>query len=103
MSVYEIPLTATPQQFYITLSNVTYLAVVKWNTASSCWTFDLAKEDGVPILMGTPLVAGVDLLEQYRYLGIGGKLFCYTDQNQDASPTYENLGTNSHLYFEPSS
>lgn len=97
-SVYEIPLNGQPQRLQITLSNVTYQLTVQWR--NSCgWVLDIATLTGTPIIQGIPLVTGCDLLAQYKYLGIGGSLVVSTDANPDATPTYANLGTSSHLYF----
>jgi hypothetical protein len=46
-----------------------------------------------------PLVTGIDLLRQYRYLGIPGSMIVYTDGDPDAPPTLENLGNESNLYY----
>ena len=46
-----------------------------------------------------PLVPGVDLLAQYRYLGFTGSLVVQTDNDPNADPTYDSLGQTSQLYF----
>ena len=45
------------------------------------------------------MVPGLDLLYQYKYLGIAGSLVVQTDYNTDAVPTYENLGVTGRVYF----
>jgi hypothetical protein len=98
-SVFEIPLTGVSQRFGITLANVRYILTVRWNSKVSSWFLDIADSGNIPVLSGIPLVTGVDLLEQFEYLGLGGQLFVQTDGDAQAIPTYENLGTSSHLYF----
>jgi hypothetical protein len=100
MAIYEIPLTPEAQTFTIDLADVTYIVSLFWCDASSCWIINLADSQGVDIVTGIPLVTGSDLLGQYQYLGIGGSLIAFTDGDSSAVPTYENLGTSSHLYFE---
>lgn len=101
MPVQEIPLLPTPQKFSIVLNNTTYQATVLWRAADmGGWVLDLATGDvGAPIVSGIPLVTGVNLLEQYEYLGIGGSLIVQTDHDVDAVPTFDNLGSTAHLYF----
>ena len=97
-SVYEIPLSGKPQQVQVLLANVQYLLTFIWR-AGVGWVLDLADVNGNAIVQGIPLVTGTDLLGQYRYLGIGGSLVVNTDAAPNAVPTYDNLGTSSHLYF----
>lgn len=102
MAVFEVPLTAQPQTFQITLSGVAYRVTLKWREAEGAgWVFDFANASGTPIVSGLPLVTGADLLEQYRYLGFGGSLYVQTDHDPDAVPTFDNLGDTAHVYFVP--
>lgn len=99
-SVFEVPLSGNSQSFNIVLANVTYRLTLTWRNAAGCgWILDIADSSGNPIVQGIPLVTGADLLAQYRYLGFVGSLVVKTDANPDAIPTYDNLGTTSHLYF----
>jgi len=99
MTPYEIPLSAAPQSFLIALSGTTYALTVKWNGVNAAWTLDIASADGTPIVSGIPLVTGVDLLEPFQYLGIGGSLLVQSDNDPNEVPTFESLGTTGHLYF----
>ena len=98
--IYEIPLVADPQKLNITLAGVSYRLTVTWNDAAQIWNLDIADADGVPILEGIALVAGVNLLEQYDYLHFGGGLYAQTDGGYLYPPTFDNLGSSGHLYFE---
>ena len=99
--VFEIPLENIPQKFAITLGGIQYLMTCKWNDSDNGgWVIDFQNgQNEEPILFCVPLVTGADLLAQYGYLGFKGKLFVYTDGNEFARPTLDNLGTESHLYF----
>lgn len=99
MIPYEIPLSPEPQSFTIQLAGVEYFLALAWNRAASCWMLDISDADRNPLLLGIPVITGLDLLRQYRYLGFGGSLIVQTDFDADAVPTFENLGTTGRLYF----
>ena len=102
MSVYEIPLSPTPQTLSIVLAGVTYnLRFDYANAPEAGWYMDISDASLNPLVCGVPLVTGADLLAQYGYLGIGGKLFVATDGDAGAVPTFTNLGVDPHLYFQP--
>lgn len=94
---YTIPLTAEPQSFGITLAGKEYRITVRWFDAPEAgWTLDIEEpENAAPIVMGVPLVAGCDLLEQYAYLEFGGELWV----EGEIPPTLDNLGTEVELVF----
>jgi Domain of unknown function (DUF6983) len=110
---YEIPLTGAPQRFSIPLpiegsptNNATaYTLTFQYRdadpaVAGGCgWTLDLADQGGTPILCGVPLVTGADLLAQYDYLALGGHLIVSSEGEPLAIPTFDNLGSGSHLYW----
>lgn len=100
MSTFLVPLVNTPQTFQLPLGDTTYQVTSKWNESDeSGWTLDIADQDNVPIVCNVPLVTGADLLEGLGYLGFTGRLFVYTDGDETAVPTYEDLGVESNLYF----
>ena len=99
MTSYEIPLTGQSQKLNINFGASNYWLTVIWNAISACWNLDIADTNQVPIVQGIPLVTGLDLLAQFRYIGIKGSLVVQTDNSADVMPTYGNLGTDSHLYF----
>jgi hypothetical protein len=96
---YEIPLSPRPQKFSIKLAGVSYKIRVYWNRLGACWVLDLADRHGTPLLLGIPLVTGIDLLAQHRHLGIAGSLLVQTDYAPDEVPAFDNLGTHGRLYF----
>lgn len=96
---YEIPLTARAQTFTVALAGTTYALTLRWNTAGSYWVLDVATSARVPIAQGLPVITGVDLLGQLRYLGIGGALVAQTDGDPDAVPQFAGLGTSGRIFF----
>ena len=98
-TAYEIPLTPSPQTFSASLGGTVYQITLLWNSVGGFWVIDIADQNGGVILQGIPLVANVDLLEQFAYLGFGGKLVVQTDGNPLVDSTLDNLGVNSHVYF----
>lgn len=100
MANFEIPLSPEGQRFNITLSGIEYQLRVQWrNAAEAGWVLDIADAGGNAIINGIPLVTGCNLLEQYAHLGFSAVLWVQTTDDPDAVPTFENLGTGSHLYW----
>lgn len=98
MTINEIPLSGKSQTFQVVILNITYVFTLIWRDAAGEWVLDIADINSNPIVQGLPLVTGCDLLGQYTYLGLGFQLWVATDGDPDAVPTYDNLGTQSHLY-----
>lgn len=105
--VFEIPIQPSLMQtMSISLVGVTYNLTFLYHDASQGgWTIDIADANGNPLACGLPLVSGEDILEQFAYLGIGGKLILQTDGDPTGavSPGFNDLGVGatSHLYFVP--
>ena len=98
MNIFEIPLSGASAAFQTTILNVVYTFTLQWRNAAGLWYLDIADASGNPIVNGIPLITGADLLAQYKHLGFGFQLWVQSDVTPDALPTYENLGTSSHLY-----
>lgn len=100
MNIYEIPLTPDPQRFTVTLSGVDYRLTVQYRNAGGAgWVLDIADTNGQPLVSGIPLVTGVNLLAQYRYLGFGGGIWVQGAEDPDDVPTFEDLGIGSHVFW----
>lgn len=100
MTPFEIPLQpSAAQKLVVTMANVQYTLTFRWNVPANAWIVDFADENGAPIVEGIPIVTGADLLAQLRYLNFGGALIAQTDNDQDAVPTFSNLGVTGHVYF----
>lgn len=101
ISNYLIPLTNVPQIFEISLAGVNYTLTVKWNDADEAgWVLDIGDASQNPIVCGIPFTTGADLLDELAYFGIGGKLVVYTNGDESAVPTLDNLGLDCNLYFQ---
>lgn len=98
-STYEIPLKSVPQTLSTKFPNgVEYQLTLDYLfTPDDCWILDIADAQGNPLVRGIPLVTGVDLLEQYGYLGFGCQMICTTDGDANAKPRFYNLGSTAHL------
>lgn len=101
--IAELPLVAgQAQRFRASLSGVTYNFRLVYNGAhDGSWIMDIGDGNGAILVAGIPIVSGVDLLSQYRYLGFPGGLFVTTDRGAGEVPTFDGLGATSHLYFIP--
>lgn len=99
MPAYDIPLKAQAQTLAIALAGTTYHLTLSWNPTANCWVLDIADESDVMIVAGITVVTGLDLLYQYRYLGIKGSLIVQTDYNPDVVPGYGSFGVDGHIYF----
>jgi hypothetical protein len=101
MSTFLVPLTNVPQIFEIALGGVNYTLTCKWNDSDEGgWVLDITDVvSGDPIAANIPLITGADCLSGLEYLGITGQLVVFTDGDETAVPTLENLGVESNLYF----
>jgi len=97
----EIPLKPSQaQRFTVTLSGTLYNMRFTYDVAQNgCWVLDIGDANGAMLVGGIPMVTGVDLLSQYRYLGIPGALLVTTDRGAGEVPTFDGLGVTSHLYY----
>ena len=100
VSVQEIPLVPSQaQSFTIPLANVLYKLTLRYRALAGGWHLSIATPDDVMLVDNKPVTTGRDLLEQFRYFGIGGGLLVQTDGDTLAVPTFAGLGVQSHLYF----
>lgn len=100
VSVWEFPLSGTPQRFSMVLGGVTYqfLFLYREHTMGG-WVLNIDDSLGAPLVHGIPLVTGANLLEQYGYLGFSGELWVKSDGDPDAVPSFDGLGNNSHVLW----
>lgn len=99
MPAFEIPLIPAAQTFKIALSGTFYRFTFRWNDPANCWMMDFADANNVPLAQGIPLIPGADLLQQYAYLGLPGRLVVQCDNDNTAVPGYADLGISGHLYY----
>lgn len=104
-TVYEIPLDPNAQSFSVSLSGSSYQFTLIYrdsavnNSLPSAWVLDIDDVLGNALVHGIPLVTGIDLLAQYRYMGFVGGLIAQTDGDIFTTPTYDALGKTAHLYY----
>ncbi|WP_041866951.1 phage baseplate plug family protein [Sodalis glossinidius] len=96
MVMNEIPLTATNQQFSITLSGTVWQMRIIWRDVAG-WMLDMLNASGAPVITGIPLLSGQDVLAQYAWLKPGGKLIVIADDEQLLGAT--GLGNTAKLYW----
>lgn len=99
MTTYVIPLVPTPHKFTVQLGGTTYGMRLYWCQPAECWVLDLSDAQGVPVVLGMPLVLGVDLLGQYKHLGLPGSLVVTTTLGPHDRATASDVGTRTTLYF----
>lgn len=98
--VFTIPLSSESETFEISLNGRAYLMTVRYNDEMPAWTMCMSDALTLePLITCLPLVAGVDLLDQFNHLGLNASMWIYTDGDENADPTYENLGTVANLYY----
>ena len=100
-TTFLIPLQNIPQTFNISLAGKLYVMTVRWNDAVDAgWIADFTDANtSLPIVSNIPFITGADLLAGLDYLGFQGNLVVFTDGDQFAVPTLDNLGVESNLYF----
>jgi|SRR5215471_208730 len=104
-TIYEIPLTPRAQKMTLMMGNAQYTMHFRFNRITDTWILDVNDSADNGLVHGIPLVTGVDLFGQLRYLGIGGGvpmivMTIAVGRSPDEIPTYENLGIDSHVYFK---
>lgn len=100
MATFKIPFASIPQKFTIELGGITYTLINRWNPMDEGgWLIDILDADENPILMCLPLVTGTDLFQQHKHLGLPGMLIVFTDGDDGALPTLENLGSESNAWL----
>lgn len=96
--IFEIPLTPQNRTFSVTIKEETYLFTIRWaGKEMTGWFLDIGYDEDTPIVMGIPLVTGVDLLKQYHHL-VPFPLFLWADYTT-LPPAFNALGYVVKLYF----
>lgn len=100
MSWYEIPLNGSDEQFTVSILGVSYqIRVTYRGNPYNTWVLDISLSSGSDLVLGIPLITGVDLLSPFSAaLGLGFSLFVSSDGDPTAVPTESTLGSTSHLY-----
>lgn len=100
MSYHEIPLTTTPfdqKTFKLTLGdnrNIDILLKLRYYDLYELWVADVCDNTtGAELVVGMPLVPGIDLLGQYAYLNIGSAYMVAVEPTTQEQPDNTTLGT----------
>lgn len=97
---FKLPLLNIQQIFDIELAGRSLTIETKWNEECPAWELNIF--DGVtaaPLILSLPIVTGVDLLSQFSHIGIDGSIIAYTDGDDYAPPTLDNLGIDSNVFY----
>jgi hypothetical protein len=98
--LFEVPLSGMPQRFGISFVDTPYTFTFVYRNASmGGWVLDIGDGQNNPLVCGIPLVTGADLLAPYAYLNFNGIMLVQSDGDPAAVPTFDNLGTDSHVYW----
>lgn len=102
MNTFLIPFRGIPETFEISLAGKLYYLTVKWNDSDEGgWTIDLSDANTDTVLAANlPLITGANVLAGLNYLGFDGEMVIFTDGDETAVPTFDNLGVESNLYFQ---
>jgi hypothetical protein len=101
MATQDFPLAqATAQEMQITLGSLEYTVRFYFiDTAEGGWMMDLYDLQQRPLARGLALVAGEDVLQQHKYLGVQGEIRVLVDQDPLQEPTFENFGGTGRVTF----
>lgn len=89
MAIYEITVIDAPrQQMSTVLAGVAVEIELFWNETVGRWAMSISR-DGIPLVQGRRLVAGVDLLRGYA-LGLG-KLMIFDWEGKGGEPGRREL------------
>lgn len=98
--LYRIPVNNVPERFAIDLDGNALILILRWNEEMNAWTLDVYDEiTGEPLILCLPVVAGVNLLEQFDHL-LPGKMAVGVAGDEHADPTLQNIGREAELYYE---
>jgi len=101
MTILAIPLSPQPQMFRIKLGTATYQMTFRYrNWDCAGWMMDIADVNGNLLACGLPVVTGLDLMEQLKYLGLPGQYFVLTmDGDWTRNPGFTDLGNPTVLWW----
>lgn len=99
MAVVELPLTAAPAQAFTTqLGEKKFFVEVKLNSRNGVWTIDLLDDaTREEIIIGLPILLGVDLLDAYNFPY--GALIAIDKTGQGREAGEDDLGSRVGLFW----
>lgn len=94
----ELPLRQGPSIFSLSIKGRDFRFRFAYaNTEGGGWYVDIGETDGQPLVCGLPLTAGLNLLGQFGYLGLGFGLYVSVDGRPDEAPVYDDMGNGLHV------
>lgn len=87
--------------FQISLSNVIFTALMRYNTRMQRWILDLSDPSGTAILVGIPVLIERNLTGQYVTLAVpDGLLFSTDDTGKQNQPTQYDFGISHSMWYD---
>ena len=97
---YEVPLRPTPIIQSMTIHKKTFQIRTQYRDADEAgWVIDfhdITEDPNLVLFEGAPLVTGLDLLYQYKYLGFDFAMIMLCQKGR-STPTFESLGIEDKL------
>lgn len=107
MAILRVPLNHSlyHYEFRVELGSMIYVFEIRYNTYMGTWIFSIYDSANDPIIMGLPLLVGIDLLRRYTDDRLPpGRLFMYNLENNNQDGEEKDLGDNLlMLYLEDES
>tara|TARA_R110000868_G_scaffold328330_1_gene589193 strand:- start:56 stop:376 length:321 start_codon:yes stop_codon:yes gene_type:complete len=98
LTLYTLPLKNIPQRFEINIAGNDLVLVSTWDYLNTTWYLTIIEQSTQTILVNnTPLVTGINLLVQYKYLGFNFSLVVVSEGDFFALPTQDNLGSTCNV------
>jgi hypothetical protein len=104
MSLQTIPVNSAPGQVFgvsVTINGLvqSFNCTVTFNEVAQYWVLNIYQTNNVPIILGLPMVTGLNLLRQYQYLGIGSIYVLNVTGVPIDSPNATDLGVDFQLLW----
>lgn len=101
-----IPLTTAPNQKFMVPLNIDggvmdiYFDPLRYNEIAKYWVATLKDSTGNIVLDSVPFITGINLLQQFAYLGIGSAVIVNASNVKAPDfPNSLNLGTDFYLLW----
>ena len=105
MAILQIPVRndLPAYTFRIDLEASTYTFGFRYNTRMSRWIWDVMDANGNPLVMGIPLLSGLDLLSRFKVEGLPpGRFALLDEQGETYTPERYDLGERVVMLYEES-
>lgn len=100
MATVEIPIQSAPQSFSVFLSGLNYTMRVYYaDVPMGGWLLDIGDDLGNPLANGLSLAPNANIIEQFEYLDMGGKLYVVNDLDKFAMPDWGAFSETAHIVW----